>query len=504
MNRKVEAAQKFIDGDVQGKRVASEGGKKILFIPKDEPTLSRTSIEESGLSIAEDSFEEVEGRGFLTEELSPIAKKKRGLSDLRSPDKSPKRKKLQKNSSFKDIEVSQVPLLENETISGGGGFFPESTDDREESLQESQSDFLPSQISSFHREENNFYDDLHDDSEAENLDDVAWEAEELSETNEIPNSEDKPEDGDFDLPVGNEVDENVEGVKMFHRSNVIDLSPIMKGNQISDLLVKTETLQSVTSLLESHPSTVSHNSTSTLDRAIATASNMADWAGRAVRKALKDHLNKEQQTLPSQTQPMTSIAPTSIDQSRDQRLDLTTIQQPSKSRDRTLNWNEINERIAESEEEEQFLNSELEKGVLTNASPILNSIEEEKERHQALHDGHELMMNFVDFTEEDENEDEDDEELKKALISSTRDTERLTEDMKNEVMDLIKAFDLPYLIAPFEAEAQCAVLEQVSYCKLSFIISIYNSLVGVGGRCRYRRLRCIFIWITGSLQEYLQ
>jgi len=30
--------------------------------------------------------------------------------------------------------------------------------------------------------------------------------------------------------------------------------------------------------------------------------------------------------------------------------------------------------------------------------------------------------------------------------------------MKDEVIELIKAFDLPYLIAPYEAEAQCANL----------------------------------------------
>lgn len=34
-------------------------------------------------------------------------------------------------------------------------------------------------------------------------------------------------------------------------------------------------------------------------------------------------------------------------------------------------------------------------------------------------------------------------------------------DLRNEMISLLQAMDIPYMIAPFEAEAQCAVLEQV-------------------------------------------
>jgi hypothetical protein len=54
-----------------------------------------------------------------------------------------------------------------------------------------------------------------------------------------------------------------------------------------------------------------------------------------------------------------------------------------------------------------------------------------------------------------------DEEARKAYLASSRDAEKMTEEMKEDVMKLIQAFDLPFLIAPFEAEAQCAVLEEV-------------------------------------------
>ena len=49
----------------------------------------------------------------------------------------------------------------------------------------------------------------------------------------------------------------------------------------------------------------------------------------------------------------------------------------------------------------------------------------------------------------------------KVLSAAARDTAAITEEMKLEVIELLEIFQLPYIIAPFEAEAQCAVLEEV-------------------------------------------
>ena len=52
-------------------------------------------------------------------------------------------------------------------------------------------------------------------------------------------------------------------------------------------------------------------------------------------------------------------------------------------------------------------------------------------------------------------------DLRKAKARSMRDSEGMTEDMRDDVMALLDAFGLPYIVAPYEAEAQCAILEQV-------------------------------------------
>ena len=46
-------------------------------------------------------------------------------------------------------------------------------------------------------------------------------------------------------------------------------------------------------------------------------------------------------------------------------------------------------------------------------------------------------------------------EATKVKARAARDADVISDEMKNEVIELLRVFQLPYLIAPFEAEAQC-------------------------------------------------
>ena len=52
--------------------------------------------------------------------------------------------------------------------------------------------------------------------------------------------------------------------------------------------------------------------------------------------------------------------------------------------------------------------------------------------------------------------------IKQVRNNAMRDQETVTDEMLKEVRELIKAFNLPFIVAPAEAEAQCAELEKVN------------------------------------------
>ncbi|RHY87470.1 hypothetical protein DYB35_009396 [Aphanomyces astaci] len=57
--------------------------------------------------------------------------------------------------------------------------------------------------------------------------------------------------------------------------------------------------------------------------------------------------------------------------------------------------------------------------------------------------------------------DESEADLRKLRNQKLRDVDGVTDEMKSQVMDLLRLFGVPFVVCPMEAEAQCATLEQL-------------------------------------------
>ena len=77
-----------------------------------------------------------------------------------------------------------------------------------------------------------------------------------------------------------------------------------------------------------------------------------------------------------------------------------------------------------------------------------------------------------------------DRELRKAHNRAIRDADGVTDEMVDDVIELLGLFGLPYVIAPMEAEAQCAELEKLGL--VNGIITNDSDVFVFGGRHVYK------------------
>lgn len=209
---------------------------------------------------------------------------------------------------------------------------------------------------------------------------------------------------------------------------------------------------------------------SALSRAISTASNMGDWAGRVVRRVVKEHISNHS-NVPISGNMVSSTGIT--DRSASLQGSSSTI--TSTFREATTRRSDFMHSVTEKASNDQLttgydLSTEIRNSTVFDLS---TDIPNSKPTTMDLIDEAEMIDNQTGSAATDSlllDDDEDIEATKKQLAASARDTERITEDMKNEVLKLIQAFDLPYIIAPFEAEAQCAILEEVPCSFILFLI----------------------------------
>lgn len=184
-------------------------------------------------------------------------------------------------------------------------------------------------------------------------------------------------------------------------------------------------------------------SSEALTRAVTTASSMADWAGRAVRSALKEHVRtttQQSQQNSASAKPFVHVASPIITEKLIRDGACAPVEPGT---------NRVPDTPMFAAEEDTVAAANPVAAVYVKDSMDMSAEEVYAETRDA----------------------------RRKFNAAMRDTETLTDEMRAEVIELLQALNLPYLVAPYEAEAQCAVLEQVCAanecpynCKLTFNI----------------------------------
>jgi hypothetical protein len=535
LNRKFHEAQKLIDNNNGGRRIASEGNKKYLFIPKEKEVQDEEEFEEdtnwASLQVNSSSKfdQQLTNSGY---EDFANAQDEENEDDMSYKRKRRLRKKKSDHTEqpllLSTFDTDETEIEEEEEIEcRGGGFLVDlSIDEKRPSSQRSFEKgggfFETSHLKEPDRNRHAIVDveseeeledvrshslssvqhrrvispTIEENDQDDELDDVEWETESINKEDESSHLIDE---SSSDLP------HVLERSDILFSSKVKDTSPFSQYQLLSSFSQHSSPPPTVIS----HSS--SHLSESVLDRAIVTASSMADWAGRVVKRVLKEHIEKEKAehkekekaaalshsqhvSDPSFYSPSKPL-PIDLTLNEDEEVVVEAVEshhrspgssflQPSPTTSAPI-WSKISSKIEtidllESQPEETNFASPHSPLLLpeNSSSSSTSSLVVLQQRLAAspskkgtdysdvvspIARNHTLIAdNDIEYDPRYDDGYDDIETIRKRIAAASRDTERMTEEMKIEVIELIKAFDLPYIIAPFEAEAQCSILEQVS------------------------------------------
>jgi DNA excision repair protein ERCC-5 len=166
-----------------------------------------------------------------------------------------------------------------------------------------------------------------------------------------------------------------------------------------------------------------------LVQAQATASNLTNWAGRAVRRAIEEHMGKPLTGIDNEVSSRISLPVAALD-------------------DDAISGND----------------DDLERADDKNTLPK-DSFNQD------------ASLEFLEH---------EDEELRQEQNRQQRDMDAVTESMKEDIVQLLLLFGIPYVDAPAEAEAQCVALEKLGL--VDGIVTEDSDVFVFGGENIYRNI----------------
>ncbi|EGZ21325.1 hypothetical protein PHYSODRAFT_455731, partial [Phytophthora sojae] len=233
-----------------------------------------------------------------------------------------------------------------------------------------------------------------------------------------------------------------------------------------------------------------------LQSAMATASNLTQWAAGAVRRALQAHSQLHggrigtygspggtlRENVTTHTPPGKGTAEAPVEIPDEEEVEPKP-SSPSISHAEVVVIEDEEEQssggttLTEEEESHEQLQAAL-------AASIASEQEELEEKPAGS------RVRYLQYSQPSESPRPspigDTLELKKLRSRQLRDTEGITDDMVAEVMALLRLFGVPFLVSPMEAEAQCAALEQLGL--VDGVITDDSDIFPFGGQRVYKNI----------------
>ena len=198
-----------------------------------------------------------------------------------------------------------------------------------------------------------------------------------------------------------------------------------------------------------------------LKQAQSTATNLTNWAGRAVRRAIAAHIEETGggESQPSNmhvednaiSAPLTNMKKGCIEEGTGKGRAKSSVQKYAVGDEK----DGVVEHMEEDEEKQFRLDTA--KDAMNNDAIVPSTdvvVPQTLNNSATVFQDSPVKTSLEALTEEHDR-------LQDEINRKQRDMDTVTDEMKEEIVELLQAFGIPYVEAPAEAEAQCCTLENL-------------------------------------------